>query len=38
MANVMKDGVRILKSTGKATHFAAKEIREALTPAQARNA
>jgi len=35
---VTKDGVRILKSKGKATHFTAKEIREAVAAARAKSA
>lgn len=30
-----KDGVRILKPKGKATHFSAKEIREAISTVRA---
>ena len=32
---VTKDGVRILKPKGKATHFTTKEIREAVAAARA---
>ena len=35
---VTKDGVRILKTRGKATHFTTKEIRKAVAAAKAARA
>lgn len=35
VVGVTKDGVRILKSKGRATHFTAREIRDAVATARA---